>query len=82
MDYKCCSLLESRCDFPSLTVNRKEKKPKEEKKPEVVAIKRYDSFPELSTAVQLNEKDISQPYINVVVPVADEQIPKSTRIKL
>ena len=64
-------------DFSAMTINRKDKKPKEEKKTEVVAIKRYDSFPELSAAVQLNEKDISQSYVNVVVPVtAPEPAPK------
>ncbi|OQV20140.1 putative Protein SMG8 [Hypsibius exemplaris] len=83
MDLNCCGQLENRIDFPS--VSRKDLTPKEEKKPEVTTLKRYDSFPELHTAVQLNDKDISQPYINVVVEPSSEPpgtlviVPKAKR---
>ena len=71
MDFKCCSLLENRLDFPS--AGRKDKRPpKEEKKAETMTLKRYDSFPELHAAVQLNDREISQPYVSVPVEQPEE----------
>ncbi|GAU97951.1 hypothetical protein RvY_09166 [Ramazzottius varieornatus] len=73
MDFKCCSLLESRIDFSSRTANRKDKKGTEEKKVEPIAIKRRDSFPELSATVTHTDKEKSQP---VAVEAPPEQPPK------
>ena len=71
MDFKCCTLLENRLDFPS--ASRKDKRPpKEEKKAETMTLKRYDSFPELHAAVQLNDREISQPYVSVSVEQPEE----------
>lgn len=74
MDFKCCSLLECRIDFPSRTADRKDKKVTEEKRVEVVPLKRYDSFPELSTTVTLNDKEKNQPASSVVPEAPTEQM--------
>lgn len=57
----------------SRTANRKDKKGTEEKKVETVAIKRRDSFPELSATVAHTDKEKSQP---VAVEAPPEQPPK------
>ncbi|XP_055334368.1 nonsense-mediated mRNA decay factor SMG8-like [Paramacrobiotus metropolitanus] len=81
MAYKCCSLLDRRIDFPSSSLNRKDRKAKEDKKPEVMTIKRFDSFPDLSTAAQFNEKEISQPFVSVVVPAEPESTTNRATIR-